>query len=434
MVLSQTAPRFYGGNAAVWPDKSPEVLLDGPYETGKTFAALSKLHALLCKYPNSQALMVRQTRKSILGSAVVTYEKKVLPQPPTPEGPIKPYGGERPEFYDYPNGSRLVVGGLDSADKYLSAEYDFVFVNQAEEIALDSWEKLCGRATGRAGNAPYPQVLADCNPGPPTHWILKRGDLSRHKTEHQDNPMLYDHEQARWTEQGSATISRLQSLTGLRKKRGYQGLWVAAEGQVYEFDDLVHHIEPFPIPSSWPRLRSVDFGYTNPFVCQWWAIDPDGRMYLYREIYHTQRTVRVHAGDIKRLGQGERIAPAVCDHDAEDRATLAENGIPTVAAKKAISVGVEAVEERLKPAGDGKPRLFVMRDCRVEMDNNLAEQFYPTCTAEEFGAYTYPEGVDGKAQKENPVDLHNHGMDAMRYAVMAVDKPSRARWARGRGA
>ena len=138
--------------------------------------------------------MVRKTRKSLLGSAVVTYEKKVLPAPPDDYSPIRKYGGERPEFYIYPNGSKLTIGGLDDADKYLSAEYDYIYVNQAEEISLDEWEKLCGRATGRAANAPYPQVLADCNPGNPNHWILQKQTLNRIKTTHQDNPTLFDHE------------------------------------------------------------------------------------------------------------------------------------------------------------------------------------------------------------------------------------------------
>jgi phage terminase large subunit len=394
------------------------VLLEGPYETGKTFAALSKLHLLLCKYPNSQALMVRQYRNSILTSAVMTYENKVLLQKPGDNTPVTKYGGERPEFYRYPNGSKLLVGGLDDADKYLSSEYDFIYVNQAEEITLDSWEKLCGRATGRAGNAPYPQVMADCNPSYPYHWIVQRTQLKRFKTTHQDNPRLYDHDRNAWTEAGALTIGRLQSLTGLRYKRGYLGLWAGAEGQVYEFDDLVHLVDPFPIPDDWRRIRSIDFGYTNPFVCHWWAIDPDGRMYLYREIYMSRRTVKVHSADINRLSEGENIEVTVADHDAEDRATLEENGIITEAAQKAIKTGIGKTEERLKVAGDGKPRLFVMRGCTVEMDPVLAENYYPTSTAQEFGGYIWAPTPDGKPNKEVPLDLNNHGMDAARYAVM----------------
>ncbi len=366
-------------------DKSPEVMVEGAYETGKTFAALTRFHIFLCKYPNCNALMVRKTRKSLLGSAVVTYEKKVLPNPPSGDGPIKPFGGEKPESYTYSNGSKITVGGMDEADKYLSAEYDIAYVNQAEELSVDEWEKLCGRVTGRAGNSPYAQVLGDCNPGPPTHWILKRPVLSRHKTEHKDNPMLYDHERGDWTAQGKLTISRLDSLTGLRYKRGRLGLWAGAEGQIYEFDDMVHHIDPFPIPADWRRIRVIDFGHTNPFVCQWWAIDHDSRMYLYREIYHTGRTVTRHSPHIKRHSEGEHYEADIADHDAEDRATLAENGIYTSPADKRVSVGIEKVEERIKVADDGKPRLFVFRDALVEKDESLDDAFKPTCTAEEFG-------------------------------------------------
>lgn len=391
------------------------------HNTGKTYAALSKLHMLLCKYPHCSALMVRKTRKSLLTSAVVTYENKVVPRDKAGMLPVQKYGGERPEFYTYPNGSKLTVGGLDDADKYLSAEYDYIYVNQAEELLLGEWEKLIGRATGRAGNAPYPQVIGDCNPGNPTHWILKRPELKRYKTGHKDNPSLYNHEIDEWTTQGKTTVKRLSTLTGLRYKRGFQGLWAGAEGQIYEWDDAVHHIVPFDIPSDWRRMRAIDFGFTNPFVCQWWAIDPDGRMYLYREIYMSQRTVRVHSEHIVRLSEGERYTVTVADHDAEDRATLRENGVNTIAADKTVTVGIEKVQERLKPAGDGRSRLFVLRDCTVEIDTRLDEDFAPTGTAQEFGGYVWEPTRDDRPNKDQPLKMYDHGMDALRYAVMFVD-------------
>lgn len=416
------APLFRGGASQLWESRAHEIMLSGPYETGKTFATLSKLHAFLCLFPRSRALMARKTYKSVVNSAVVTYEQKILPVPPSHRGcPVKKFGGEKPEFYRYPNGSRLIVGGMDNPDKFLSAEYDFIYVNQAEELRLDDWEKLVGRATGRAGNAPYTQVLGDCNPDAPTHWIKQRTRLTVYESRHEDNPRLYDQAKGRWTQQGEKTISVLDGLTGLRKKRGRFGLWVAAEGQVYEYDLVTHDKYQFAIPAAWRRIRSIDFGYTNPFVCQWWAIDPDGRMYLYRELYMTKRTVKVHADLIKKLSIGEHIEATVADHDAEDRATLRENGIDTVAADKRIKVGIEKVEERLKVAGDKKARLFLCADALHERDEELKVAYRPTSTAEEFAGYTYPMAGDGKPVKELPIDLDNHGMDAMRYAVMYVD-------------
>ena len=417
------APTFRGGAAQLWEAKEHEAILSGPYETGKTFVTLNKLHALLCLFPKSRALMVRRTYKSLINSAGVTYEQKILPVPPSdPRCPVKKFGGEHPEFYQYPNGSRLIVGGMDKPDKFLSAEYDFIYVNQAEELRLDDWEKLVGRATGRAGNAPYSQVLGDCNPDAPTHWIKQRQALRVIESRHEDNPRLYDAERREWTEHGKRTISILDGLTGLRYKRGRLGLWVAAEGQVYEYDPAVHLLPAsFKIPPAWRRIRAIDFGYTNPFVCQWWAIDPDDRLYRYRELYMTKRTVAVHAKQINLLTGNERIEATVADHDAEDRATLRENGIDTSAADKRITVGIEKVEERLKKAGDGKPRLFVVDDSLVELDEELRGLHRPASTEEEFASYTYPLAVDGKPVKELPVDVDNHGMDALRYAVMYLD-------------
>lgn len=422
IAVSENAPEFRNGVLQMLESKSFEIILSGGYETGKTYATLYKLHLLLCLFPRCRALMTRKTYKSLVGGAVVTYETKILPvKPEHRDSKIKKFGGIKPEMYLYPNGSVIVVSGMDNPDKVLSAEYDFIYVNQAEELVLDDWEKLVGRATGRAGNAPYTQVLGDCNPGPPTHWIKQRKTLDLIETRHEDNPRLYDDKAKRWTAHGERSLRVLDSMTGLRYKRGRLGLWVAAEGQVYEFDPVVHLVNHFEPPKEWRRIRAIDFGFQNPFTCLWLAIDPDERMYLYRELYMTKRTVRTHAKQINELSAGERIEATVADHDAEDRATLAENGIKTIAADKRIKVGIEKVEDRLKLAGDGKPRLYLCRDALVEVDEELKINYKPYNTEQEFASYVYPPGIDGKPNKELPVDLDNHGLDALRYGVMYLD-------------
>src|SRR6185369_13533457 len=112
----------------------------------------------------------------------------------------------------------------------------------------------------------------------------------------------------------------------------------------------------------------------------------------------------------------------IADHDAEDRATLLENGIYTVPAQKEITVGIQRVQERLKKAGDGKPRLMIFRDALVEADQALADLKKPLCTKDEFTAYVWPKAADGKLVKEVPVKEFDHGMDATRYLVMHVDQ------------
>lgn len=418
--------QFFGAAREFWGYRGSEAMLSGPFETGKTIAALTKLHLLLCKYPKCRALMTRSTYAYLVNSAIATYEKKVLPLPPEDlRSGVKKYGGEKPEFYDYPNGSRLVVAGLDNPGRTLSSEYDFIYVNQAEEVTLGTWETLTRAVTGRAGNAPYSQLFGDCNPDVPTHWILHRKSLRVFEQLHKHNPALYDQKTGTLTEQGKRTMSVLESLTGLRRKRGLEGLWVSAEGLVYEdFDPTVHVIEPFPIPASWNRYRVIDFGFSNPFVCLWVAEDHDGRLYLYREIYMTRRTVRVHAEQINRLSGEESYRYTVADHDAEDRATLDESGIGTIPAMKAISPGIQTVQERLLVQGDGKPRLFIFKNALVEADRELYREYpgdtQPVCTEHEFTAYSWPDGKDGKPNKEVPIDMYNHGLDCVRYLCMAL--------------
>ena len=190
----------------------------------------------------------------------------------------------------------------------------------------------------------------------------------------------------------------------------------------------MHLVDRFDVPKEWRRMMTIDFGYTNPFVCQWWAQDPDGKLYLYREIYHTKRLVRDHAKQINKLSEGEQIEFVVTDHDAEDRATLEAEGIPTDAADKSVTVGLEAVNARMIThdkegvAIAGNPSIFILRDSLVERDMDLEEAGRPCCTAEEIPGYVYPPDASNRSVKEAPVKVDDHGCDAMRYLVMQVDQ------------
>jgi hypothetical protein len=398
------------------------VILSGPAETGKTYASLSLVHDWLCRYPGAQGVLVRKTYASLVSSALGTY-RRIIGEKPGQAGGARPYGGEKPEWYDYPNGSRLWLAGFDNPGKALSSERDFIYVNQAEELVLDDWETLTTRCTGRGAVMPFTGIRGDCNPGPPSHWIKQRQGLRLLESRHEDNPTLFD-EAGEITPQGAKTLAVLDSLTGARRERLRHGRWVQAEGVVYEgWDRAVHLIAAMPAGwETWRKLRVIDFGYTNPFVCQWWALDGDGRMFLYRELYRTGRIVKEHAADIKRLSEGERYEVTLADHDAEDRATLQAEGILTRPAFKAVRPGIDAVTDRLKPADDGKPRLFVLEGALLERDEALAEKRLPVSTEQEFEVYSWQKTADGRPVKEEPVKVYDHGMDASRYAVAWVDK------------
>lgn len=416
----------YGAAKTVFESTDTEIIISGPAGTGKTRGNLEYLHYMMQTYPGARGLIIRKTRASLNETALQTFEDHVLgpSHPMVANGPARAFR----RSYEYDNGSEIIVGGMNLPTRVLGSEYDIIFENEAIELTLSDHEALLTR--NRNFKTPLQRIIADTNPGAPVHWIMQRansGALRMIFGQHEDNPTLYNRELKQWTDRGLLYLKTLDSLTGVRKQRMRYGRWVQAEGAVYEgWDDAVHFIDYFDIPAGWRRIRVFDFGHTNPFVCQWWAIDPDGRMYLYREIYMTQRTVHVHAKSIREHSANEFFEANIADHDAEDRATLLEEGIATRPAQKAVKVGIEKVQERLKLASDGKPRLFIMRDILVERDANLYDidtgiALKPTCTYEELPNYVWTPTPDGKVNKDEPLKINDHGMDSMRYAVMYVD-------------
>ncbi|HET9109930.1 MAG TPA: hypothetical protein VFN78_03800, partial [Ktedonobacterales bacterium] len=263
---------------------------------------------------------------------------------------------------------------------------------------------------------------------------------------HQDNPRYWNADaqggQGDWTDEGRAYLAILDGLTGVRRDRLRDGRWVAAEGMVYADAwsrernvvprERVEKRNPetgrWEMPREWPRYLSIDFGFTHPFVCLWWAQDPDGRLWCYRELYRTQRLVEDHAREIKALSRwgdpksGEPYPRAIiCDHDAEGRSTLERHlGLMTIPAHKQVREGIQAVAARLKPAGDGLPRLFFLENSLVEADPLLREQRRPASVLEEFESYVWAKSADGSA-KEEPVKDFDHGLDSTRYACAFFD-------------
>ncbi|MBP7570789.1 MAG: terminase [Acidobacteria bacterium] len=409
-------PVFRGAVAELHASTDHELMVAGPAETGKTFGTLWHLDRVLRENPRAQGAMVRKVAADIGPTVLRTYERVIAMS----GSGATPYGGNSPQWFDYPNGARLYLGGMDRPGKVLSGERDIIYVNQAEELAAEDWQTLTTRATGRGAVVTHPQVIGDCNPGPAHHWIKHRPSLRVLESRHEDNPSLFD-DAGQITDQGRRTLAVLDALEGVLRERLRFGRWVSAEGTVYAFDERRHMVDPFVIPPEWPRYRTIDFGFNNPFVCLWAAGDPDGRLYIYRQWYMSGVIVEDHARRIVAESQGERIAMTTADHDAEDRATLERHGVHTLPAYKPISVGIQAVATRLRPAGDGRPRLFVVRGSLLARDEGLAKKRQPVNTEQEFDAYVWPKDQSGRSLKEVPVDAYNHALDALRYLVVQLD-------------
>lgn len=436
--------------------RGDEVILSGPAGTGKSRAALEKMHLVALRNPDFRGLMVRKTMKSLTESGLVTFRRYVAAESIKARH-LKWFGGslEKPPAWMYARGAEILCGGMDDPGKVMSTEYDIVFVQEATQLALEDWEAIISRL--RNGGLSYAQIIADCNPSTPHHWLKKRaqdGLLTMLESRHEDNPLYFD-DNGVMTEAGKAYIlGKLDRLSGPRKQRLRYGKWVAAEGQIYDnWDDAVHLVDRFKVPKNWPRFWVVDFGYRNPFVLQRWAQDPDGRLWLYAETYMTGRLVEDHARNVLRevtkptekwnpgdsedplreLQDGRRVwrepqpQAVICDHDAEGRATLEKHlGLPTVPANKDVLTGIEAVQARLRKDDTGRPGLYIMRDSVTQRDQSLVDAAKPTCTAEEIPGYVWKRKSSTvlameKPEPEEPVKVDDHGCDAKRYLVVHID-------------
>lgn len=410
----------YGAVADLWYCRDREVLLCGPAGTGKSRGELEYLNNQCIEHPGIRGLMCRRTRKSLTQSVMVEFEKKVIPGNHKRDR-AKFHTGD--QEYRYPNGSVIVVGGLDDSQKVMSSQYDLIYINEATEISEDDFQDLTTRL--RNEQMPWQQLIADCNPSYPTHWLKKRCDSGKTQmfySRHQDNPRLWDDEREYWTEAGLRYMSVLDALSGVRRLRLRDGIWAAAEGMIYpEWDDNIHIIQSFEIPKDWRRYLVVDFGYTNPFVAQFWAQDTDGRLYCTKELIGVRRLVEDWAEDIAREIKDIHLTEIIADHDAEGRATLERKlGIPTTAAKKAVTEGIQALKGRLKVQPDGKPRLFYFADALEERQPMMEDLKMPIGLPEELPGYVYKKTSAG-FDKEEPVKEADHSMDAARYMCAHLD-------------
>lgn len=456
----------HGAAREVLEVQDDEVLISGPAGTGKSRACLEKLHFILLAVPGVKALAVRKTMVSLSATGMQTFKEHVAAQS-IAAGHVRFFSGNRtePAAWLYTNGSKMVVGGLDNPMKIMSTEYDLIYIQEANEVSLTDWESCTSRL--RNGVLPYQQLLADCNPDSEHHWLYLRWQnpesaLKMLHAKHTDNPLYYNVETGEYTDKGKAyVLGKLARLTGVRRARLYEGRWATAEGVIFEnYDPQFHLVDRFEIPGDWPRYWSIDFGLTHPFVCQWWAEDPDGRLFRYREIHMRGRIVEEHARDMllastrrvkgpvsTKYGNGEAVLKAIAagdlvwdeplpdaiiaDHDAEGRLTLEKHlGMSTSPARKDVVDGINAVIARLTPQEDGKARLYLLRDSLVELDTVAEGDAQPLTTEAEIPAYVWARDASGKLKKDTPVKEGDDGCDTMRYMVAYFDLNggANARW------
>lgn len=166
----------------------------------------------------------------------------------------------------FPNGSRILLGGFQDEgdiDKYIGIEYDFIIVEELNQLTEDKYTKLRGSLRTSKPNW-RPRMYTSFNPGGIGHQFVKQRyvDPKREKREketrfipstYKENPSL-----------NKEYIEYLESLTGDLARAWREGDWDIFAGQAFsEFSRSKHMMKPFVPSLTFEHYLSVDWGYTE---------------------------------------------------------------------------------------------------------------------------------------------------------------------------
>lgn len=380
-----------------------EICYEGAARSGKTFLIIVAIISRGLSSPGSRHLIARFR----FNHMVTTVWKQTLI--PLLDQLCKGLYtiDERYTIVTLPGGATIWGAGLDDkerVEKIMGTEFATIFINEATQIGYGTFQKVKTRLSQNAPKLKR-KIIVDCNPRNESHWIYKY--FIANKDPETNTPLDETRRKQKAHRKFLATenphlsadyLEILQNLSGTERQRLYEGAWVNNEGLVYpDYQGAI--VDPSVIrpDRSWRFAGAVDFGFTNPFCFLWFGYDPANEIwYLFDEYYEREKTVAVHC---KELLTRQRCETIVADHDAEDRATMAEHGLYTIAAEKDVTTGIQALNDLLTRK----------HGVRIRISANCIN------VLEELSVYSWAQPKEGQNAKEVPVKHFDHAMDAMRY-------------------
>lgn len=388
--------------------KTRHVGYGGAKGSGKSHAIRAKATLLAYEYPGIQMLIVRRTLPELRSN----HTLRLMAAYNTFPEAIK-YSDKDKEFV-FPNGSRLKLGFCDNeADvlQYQGQEYDVIFIDEGTQFTeyQYGWLSACLRGTGD-----YPKrIYITCNPGGVGHAWVKRlfvdKDYKRSEDPKDymfiparvwDNQPLFDadegykktvkelkkkykvtkltpkmNREAMW---GADYVKTLNSLADEALRKAWlDGDWSVFKGQYFgEFEPDVHVIPEFEIPSYWRKTAAIDYGL-DMFAVLWFAVSPDGRVYVYRG-YEQDGLIVSKAAIIFRELTQETLHGVYAPPDLWNRRNdtgksaaqiFAENGVGLIKSSNDRIQGWLSVKEyiQVKREGgkvvEGYPRMLFFNTC-----------------------------------------------------------------------
>lgn len=416
------------------------VLYGGAAGGGKSKACVMDAFLRCVKHPNTHAYLFRRSYPELKDTLILEANRSIP----------REIGRYKTGAHDMvlTNGSVLHFRHcLREADRfiYAGAEIHWLYIDELTTFSKVIFDFLRTRLRAHTGLSIKPVVRCTSNPGGVGHAWVKQMFV--------DSAKPYEmHEMEVHSETlGEKQIRRIQYIPALATDNPFiskeyifeleqkpdalrrallNGDWDAFEGQAFpEFTDnpegyltgvKTHVIEPFEIPSWWPRMRSFDHGYSRPFSVGWWATGPDGRLYRYKEWYgcvpgESDVGLKLDPHEIAR-GIWEREAEeraqgisvfGVCDPSLDDRSRgpsimdqMAEEGIYFSKGDNQRLAGKMQMHYRLRFRQDGKPMMYAFTNCKDFI------RLIPTLSYDEIRV----EDVNTKSE--------DHIYDETRYRLM----------------
>jgi hypothetical protein len=195
----------------------------------------------------------------------------------------------------------------------------------------------------------------------------------------------------------------------------YGAKFTAYEGLIYpDFDEEIH-VRPIEYNPQFRNYWTLDFGYSDPFVCLDVMVDPSDNVYVWREYQVRYQSTWEHGLRLKSRNDPEGYHVDAITGDprgADEIATLALQGyhvdVDGLADEGSWTRGIEAVRRQLKLQDDGKPKLYIDPSCKelIRQIQGLRQKE----VREDKNAKSSARGA-----KEGQHDYDDHGPDALRY-------------------
>lgn len=320
------------------PDTIFEAMYGGAAGGGKSELLLNlPIAREWYKHPRFKGIIFRRTYPELEAELIVRSES---------QGLFKATGGvynKEKKRWQWPSGAIYQFGHLEydsDVRKYDSAEYNLIEFDELTSFTEYQYLYMFSRCRSSAKDLPS-LVRSGTNPGNVGHaWVRSRfvepcpagNAILVDKTTQlkrifipskaQDNPHLMEND--------PQYINRLQGMAEKDRRAKLDGDWYTFSGQVFddyrethyegEPEHAVHVVKEFQVPSWWPRVLSIDWGYEALTYALWSAIAPNGQVFFYREYAVKHAKISQWATDIGRMSDAEQFADVViCQSAGQQR-------------------------------------------------------------------------------------------------------------------